>query len=307
MSLLLPTLIKPVRVYRPFLGSSLACFSKPVIRAPISRAFTRSTVPTNTFRQPLKLTPKRLFGNYPGYLPYGIKTALSPAGLKALALCVGLSALSFYGFPILFLSPGFSQLARNPTYVVYGLAALNAAVFLAWRAPQYSHILYRYFVLHGINLGLFNKFQLLGSAFSHMSFTHIALNMLGAISFGNALAATLGPANFLTLYLSSALFSSWFSAVFQASSSLGASGAVFGLLACFSYIFPHASVLMFFIPGDAWYMFLLSVGVNMAGVFFRWGHLDYIGHLGGSLAGVVWGYFVVKYQKARRQRSRRFW
>lgn len=130
-------------------------------------------------------------------------------------------------------------------------------------------------------------------------------------SFGSSLCGFLGPANFLTMYLNSAVISSFFSllipSVLRASlsvGSLGASGAIMSVFGTFSYLFPKASIGLFFvpIPGGAWVVFLASIAVNAAGIVLKWSRYDFSAHLGGCVAGFVYGWW---YDRLRREKARR--
>jgi membrane associated rhomboid family serine protease len=78
-------------------------------------------------------------------------------------------------------------------------------------------------------------YRLITSAFLHGSILHIALNMYALYLFGPPVEAALGRVRFLALYLLSALGGSAVSYAFAnpATPSLGASGAVFGLLGAY--------------------------------------------------------------------------
>jgi membrane associated rhomboid family serine protease len=78
-------------------------------------------------------------------------------------------------------------------------------------------------------------YRLLTSAFLHGSVVHIALNMYALYLFGPPVEAALGRVRFAALYLLSALGGSAVSYAFAnpATPSLGASGAVFGLLGAY--------------------------------------------------------------------------
>lgn len=121
----------------------------------------------------------------------------------------------------------------------------------------------------------------------------------------------LGASNFFSLYMNSAiagsLFSLWYPKLARLAivgPSLGASGALFGVLGCFSYLFPHAKILLFVfpVPGGAWVAFLASVAWNAAGCALRWGSFDYAAHLGGSMMGVLYGWYISKAVEKQRQR-----
>lgn len=78
-------------------------------------------------------------------------------------------------------------------------------------------------------------YRLITSAFLHGSILHIALNMYALYLFGPPVEAAIGRVRFLALYLLSAVGGSAVSYAFAnpATPSLGASGAVFGLLGAY--------------------------------------------------------------------------
>lgn len=214
-----------------------------------------------------------------------------------------------FASPYLFKVPPFSIFQSRPQLLVFGIIGLNVAGFLAWRSPALSRYMTRYGLLIKDNVR--SQWSLLGSAFSHKDPFHLLFNMLMLFSFGTSFSAAIGASNFLTLYLNAAVFSSFFSLAVPtmmrtslAIASLGASGALFGLFGAFSYLIPNASVSLFFIPfpGGSWSLFLFSVGLNIAGLFMKWGRYDYTAHLGGSLVGIYYGWY---YAKLRRERSMR--
>ena len=79
-------------------------------------------------------------------------------------------------------------------------------------------------------------YRMITAAFLHAGLLHLGFNMFGLYLFGSQLEQTIGPARFLVLYLLSALggaaCSHFFGPPFQY--SVGASGAVFGLLAAYA-------------------------------------------------------------------------
>lgn len=201
---------------------------------------------------------------------------------------------------------------RNPKLIVYGIIALNGAVFLLWRVPQLLRFMGRYMLLVKDNVYL--VWSMIGSAFSHQEPLHILINMMVLALFGTTLAQVIGASNFMVMYLNSAVVASFVSLLFPAlvgasalgMALLGASGAVFGVVGMFSYLFPKSPVALFFIPipGGAWFAFLATVGWNIAGLFGKWGRYDYAAHLGGSLVGVGYGWwYKQQLERARAQRA----
>jgi membrane associated rhomboid family serine protease len=132
----------------------------------------------------------------------------------------------------------------NPQLTSIGLIVLNLAVWLSITAnealvdrfallPQTTRFRNQdgtITLVEGVSGGAY--WQLVTSAFSHVEVWHIAFNMMALYFLGPQLEAILGRARFLAVYLLSGLAGStavlWLSA--EHSQTLGASGAIFGLL-----------------------------------------------------------------------------
>ena len=123
--------------------------------------------------------------------------------------------------------------------------------------------------------------QLLTSMFTHVQLMHIGFNMLALWFLGPQLEAAVGRARFLTLYLLSGMVGSvfvyWLSP--EHSSTVGASGAIFGLM---------GALLVIAIKVKADYsQILLWLGLNVAITVFGRGLISWQGHLGGLIGGVL--------------------
>ncbi|CCH61119.1 hypothetical protein TBLA_0E00580 [Henningerozyma blattae CBS 6284] len=227
---------------------------------------------------------------------------------KITILGLGLMIGIYFGSPFLFNNvPPFTYFRTRPRELVYTLLGINCAIFGLWHVPRCWKFLQKYMLLQKTNIQ--SKWSIIGSSFSHQEFWHLGFNMLALWSFGISLANMLGVSNFFSLYMNSAiagsLFSLWYPRIARLAlmgPSLGASGALFGVLGCFSYLFPSAKILLFVfpIPGGAWVAFLASMVWNAAGCGLRWGSLDYAAHLGGSLIGIAYGWSISKTMKKQR-------
>ena len=121
--------------------------------------------------------------------------------------------------------------------------------------------------------------QLVTSTFLHVDVWHIGFNMLALWFLGPQLEQAIGRARFLALYLISGLAGSacvyWLSG--EQTSTLGASGAVYGLMA--------ALLVIAFKVGGQVQTILVWIGINA--VFTFTGGFSWQGHLGGFVAGAA--------------------
>jgi membrane associated rhomboid family serine protease len=135
--------------------------------------------------------------------------------------------------------------------------------------------------------------QLVTSMFAHVEIWHIGFNMLVLYFLGPQLEAVLGRARFLTLYLVSGLAGSvfvyWFSG--QDTSTLGASGAIFGLMGALL-------VVAYKVRGNV-QTILTWLGINAVFTLVFPG-VSWQGHLGGFLGGVVVTVVLVYAPRKRR-------
>jgi membrane associated rhomboid family serine protease len=121
--------------------------------------------------------------------------------------------------------------------------------------------------------------QLVTSTFLHVDVWHIGFNMLALWFLGPQLELAIGRARFLALYLISGLAGSacvyWLSG--EQTSTLGASGAVYGLMA--------ALLVVAVKVGGQVQPILIWLGINV--VFTFTGGFSWQGHLGGFVGGAA--------------------
>ncbi|MER7724945.1 rhomboid family intramembrane serine protease [Streptomyces sp. NPDC096323] len=192
-------------------------------------------------------------------------------------------------------------IAADPRLITKILLGINAAVFLAVLA----------------NSALINDLELLGRAnfyyggppegvaegqwyrlvtsmFLHEAVWHFAFNMLGLWWLGGPLEAMLGRARYLALYLLSGLaggaLTYWLAAPNQP--SLGASGAIFGLLGA-------TVVLMRRLNYDMRPVFMI-LAINLVITFNPWGGIAWQAHVGGLVAGALIAIGMVHAPRERR-------
>ncbi|CAN5135933.1 rhomboid family intramembrane serine protease [soil metagenome] len=130
--------------------------------------------------------------------------------------------------------------------------------------------------------------RMLTAMFLHAGVLHIALNMYGIYLFGSLIESAFGTARFLLIYFVSGLMASVTSFTFSdpRSLSVGASGALFGLLGAwvvYNYrrrSSPLASANL------QWALMLLGINLVLG---FSIARIDNFAHLGGLVAGAACG------------------
>jgi membrane associated rhomboid family serine protease len=135
-------------------------------------------------------------------------------------------------------------------------------------------------LVHGVAGG--DWWQVLTSAFVHISPLHVGFNMVALYFLGPMLEGLLGRARFLALYLVSALVGSaavmWLSPPGQV--TLGASTAIFGLMGTYA-------VVALKVGGQAQSVFAW-IGINLV-LTFTLANISWQGHLGGLVGGALIG------------------
>ncbi|MEE9279859.1 MAG: rhomboid family intramembrane serine protease [Myxococcota bacterium] len=129
---------------------------------------------------------------------------------------------------------------------------------------------------------------------AHVGFWHIASNMLGLWWFGPQLEQTWGSRRFLRFYLlcgvgAGFIILGWNTLVGGAYTvTLGASGAVFGILTAFSLMWPDQTISLIFPPISFRAIWFIPILFLMQLMMSGGGNISHIGHLGGvAVAGFI--------------------
>ena len=158
---------------------------------------------------------------------------------------------------------------------------------------------------------------LLSSMFMHGGWLHLAGNMLFLWIFGDNVEHRIGHLNYAVFYILAGLVGSaahiW-SDPDSIIPSLGASGAISGVLGAYIVLFPMNRVTVFFfrflMPVPAlvaigmWAVFQFINGIGSFAVSEQTGGVAYLAHIGGFLAGLVAGVaFRALYHEPRHPRG----
>ena len=192
---------------------------------------------------------------------------------------------------------------QNITPITKNIIILNVIIFvLAMLIPQS----YQYLAAFFPTSPYFKSWQIITHMFMHGGFMHIAFNMLTLASFGPLLERFLGEKKYILLYFLSglgayALNSLWIyyemiaEEQFINVAMLGASGAIFGVVAAFTALYPNAEMMIMFIPFPIKAKILLPI-VIVGSIYLginNVGGVAHFAHIGGALVGYIlikiWG------------------
>jgi len=151
-----------------------------------------------------------------------------------------------------------------------------------------------------VDRDLINIFTPLISMFLHGGWGHLLGNALFFWVFGNNIEDSMGPWRFLVFYLICGLAAAATHIMIQPASpipTVGASGAISGVLGAYLILYPRVRVNMLFIffvlPIPAWLVLIYWFGVQVATAYMSPVNVDVSGgvavwaHIGGFIAGLV--------------------
>ena len=203
--------------------------------------------------------------------------------------------------------------------VVKNLLMINVLFFLATIAAEtvLRIDLADYLGLHYIGASDFHPYQLVTYMFMHGSFAHLFFNMFALWMFGNTLENIWGSNRFLLFYFVCGIGAGLvqelvqyiqYATTLQAYTSVnmggriipmvdylnllktvGASGAVYGILLAFGMMFPNSTLYIYFaIPIKAkWFVLIYGVIELFSGLNGTADGVAHFAHLGGMLFGLI--------------------
>lgn len=142
----------------------------------------------------------------------------------------------------------------------------------------------------------FTLWQLVTYLFLHSGISHLLFNMLALWMFGVPLEQTWGTKRFLKYYFLCGIGAGICDVALHAATgdwgtrTVGASGAIYGLLMAFGVLFPNQTVLMnFLFPIKAKYMVMIYGAIELLMAFSSGNDgVSNIAHLGGMAFGYVY-------------------
>ncbi len=203
------------------------------------------------------------------------------------------------------------------TPVVKNLILLNLSVAaITFFYPNITLI----FANHYPSSPYFGNWQIVTSIFTHFGFAHLIFNMFSLYMFGCKLEIAIGSQRFIFLYLSCGILAGLFCWLIDAitvynilgklmvnqndvanniqlipivtTHSAGASGAIFGVMAAFAYLFPNTYFRDIFFPIPIKAKIMVPLMIVFSYVAILRGQNDGIGHY-AHIGGAIFGFLLV--------------
>lgn len=149
-----------------------------------------------------------------------------------------------------------------------------------------------------VGSGRFGPWQLVSYGFLHGGFNHIFFNLFALWMFGLPIERAWGSRRFALFYGACLVGAGITQLVVQQVTgsfwpTIGASGAVFGLLLAFGVMYPNARMFLLFLPipiKAKWFVVIYGVAELLFGVTNAMPNVAHFAHLGGLFFGgaVLW-------------------
>ncbi len=208
---------------------------------------------------------------------------------------------------------------QQTTPVVLNLIIINVLVYFAQMAFGGNaplNTVNDLFALHHYKSEVFRPYQVVTHMFMHGGFFHLLFNMLGLWMFGSVVERVWGPKRFLIFYLicgvvaaltqmGSYAFDYWeidhtlisaelnaqYQQAMRIGCTVGASGAIMGVLAAFGYLFPNTELFIMPIPFPvkAKWAIIGIIALDVFGGVSRvpGDNIAHFAHVGGALTGLL--------------------
>lgn len=175
--------------------------------------------------------------------------------------------------------------SKKSIVVTYALIVINIIVYLLQImgiVPVYE------FAMSGELFKEGNYWVILTACFLHGGIIHLICNMYSLYVIGTQLETVLGKIKFIVVYLLSAIVGSLASGVLNNGLSIGASGAIFGLVGALIYFGYHYRLYL----GNVIVSQLVPIVILNLLIGFMLPGIDNFAHIGGLVGGVFAGMIV---------------
>ena len=154
------------------------------------------------------------------------------------------------------------------------------------------------FALYGPYIREYHEYyRLITGAFLHGNIIHLGFNCYALYIVGKQIESFYGKAKFIYIYFFSLLCGSLLIIALSENPSVGASGAIFGLMGSLLYFGYYYRVYI----GSTWKDNILPVILFNLALGFILPNIDFLGHIGGLIGGILASMAVgLKYKRTNR-------
>ncbi len=182
------------------------------------------------------------------------------------------------------------DIGSSPVAVVLFVITIAISLYTIYR----NNLLYFKWLLSPVRVVREKKYYLLiTSGFLHADLMHLLFNMLTFYFFGFRLEQAIGSVNFLLIYFLSMILSSIPTVIKHKDNheygSVGASGAISGILFSFILLSPSSGIMIFPlpIPMPAWFFGILYLLWSYFAAKRAKDNINHDAHFYGALTGIV--------------------
>ncbi len=182
--------------------------------------------------------------------------------------------------------------------ITSGIIAINILIYLFMvLTNSYDQIINKYAVYGPYIIRYGEYYRLLTGAFLHANVFHLAFNCYALYIIGSQIESFMGKYKYLVIYLFSAIGASLLSVVISKNPSIGASGAIFGLMGALLYFGYHYRVYLGTVIKS---QIIPLIVINLLIGFVLSDSIDNFAHIGGLISGVFITMAVgVKYKSSK--------
>lgn len=214
----------------------------------------------------------------------------------------------------------YQQYRPSTPPVVKNLIIANCVALLATTLLPFGDAIIERFALFNAAGPLFHSYQVFTYMFLHGGVSHLFFNMFALWMFGRTLEMELGSQKFFTYYMvcgvGAALIQlgvayaeyvhllesagAYAATRLLAIPTVGASGAVFGLLLAFGVLHPNNRIMLIFPPivmKAKWFVLVYGLVELLFGVSGYQAGVAHFAHLGG----MIWGFALLYWWRKKRE------
>ncbi len=171
---------------------------------------------------------------------------------------------------------------KKPIVLTYGILGLLVLIFIYSIVGNKDALIYNYAV-NGFFIRGGQIYRLLTGAFIHVDPMHLLCNCYSLYIIGTQIENFYGKKKFTLIYLISALCGSLLSISMNDGNSIGASGAIFGLLGAYAYFGYHYRVYF----GTVLLKQVVPIIIINLAIGFMVTGIDNFAHIGGLVGGFL--------------------